>query len=67
MAREPEELVEMRRVLGGQLAAFRQAVGLVKELRTARTGMQPWQGTRAVEALDDQLVAYGPAPNSATG
>ncbi|MGH3927806.1 MAG: helix-turn-helix transcriptional regulator, partial [Pseudonocardiaceae bacterium] len=28
MAREPEELVEMRRVLGGQLAALRQAAGL---------------------------------------
>ncbi|MGQ0717769.1 MAG: helix-turn-helix transcriptional regulator [Pseudonocardiales bacterium] len=30
MAREPEELVEMRRVLGAQLAAFRQAVGLTQ-------------------------------------
>ncbi|MGH3866107.1 MAG: helix-turn-helix transcriptional regulator [Pseudonocardiaceae bacterium] len=28
MARESDELVEMRRVLGGQLAAFRQAAGL---------------------------------------
>ena len=28
VVREPEELVEMRRVLGGQLAAFRQAAGL---------------------------------------
>lgn len=28
MAREPEELVEMRRVLGAQLAAFRQAAAL---------------------------------------
>ncbi|MGH3928890.1 MAG: helix-turn-helix domain-containing protein [Pseudonocardiaceae bacterium] len=30
MAREPEELVEMRRVLGGQLAALRQAAGLTQ-------------------------------------
>lgn len=30
MAREPEELVEMRRVLGAQLAVFRQAAGLAQ-------------------------------------
>lgn len=28
VAREPEDLVQMRRVLGGQLAAFREAAGL---------------------------------------
>jgi hypothetical protein len=30
MAREPEELVEMRRVLDAQLAAFRLAAGLTQ-------------------------------------
>ncbi|MGH4006244.1 MAG: helix-turn-helix transcriptional regulator, partial [Pseudonocardiaceae bacterium] len=30
MGREPEELVEMRRVLGAQLAAFRQSAGLTQ-------------------------------------
>lgn len=30
MAREPEELAEMRRVLGAQLAVFRQAAGLAQ-------------------------------------
>lgn len=30
MAREPEELAEMRRALGAQLAAFRQAAGLTQ-------------------------------------
>ncbi len=31
MSREPEELVEMRRVLGAQLAVFRQAAGLTQD------------------------------------
>ncbi|MGH3821600.1 MAG: helix-turn-helix domain-containing protein [Pseudonocardiaceae bacterium] len=31
MTREPEELVEMRRALGAQLAAFRQAARLTQD------------------------------------
>lgn len=38
VAREPEELVEMRRVLGGQLAAFRQAAGCALSRLAAQRG-----------------------------
>ncbi|MGH3906977.1 MAG: hypothetical protein ACRDTE_22775, partial [Pseudonocardiaceae bacterium] len=48
------------------LAVQTRSARLVKELRTTRGHMQPWQNTHAVKALDDQLAAYGLVTSSAT-
>ncbi|MGH3717399.1 MAG: helix-turn-helix domain-containing protein [Pseudonocardiaceae bacterium] len=63
------EIDEAARVVGSAagLAAQTRSARLVKELRTTRARMQPWQTTQAVTMLDDQLATYGlvsssPAP-----
>ncbi|MCA1602863.1 MAG: hypothetical protein LC776_14935, partial [Acidobacteria bacterium] len=48
------------------LIAQIRSVRLVKELRTTRSRMQPWQDVRAVKELDDHLVNYGLVSNSST-
>jgi transcriptional regulator with XRE-family HTH domain len=55
------EIDEAARVLGDAagLAVQTRSARLVKELRTTRARMQPWQGSQAVSALDGQLVACG--------
>lgn len=55
------EIDEAARVVGDAvgLAAQTRSARLVKELRATRARMQPWQHTRAVSVLDDQLVACG--------
>ncbi|MGH3696220.1 MAG: hypothetical protein ACRDRX_19865 [Pseudonocardiaceae bacterium] len=55
------EIDEAARVVGDAagLAAQTRSARLVGELRTTRARMQPWQGTRAVSMLDDQLAAGG--------
>ncbi|MGH3796368.1 MAG: helix-turn-helix domain-containing protein [Pseudonocardiaceae bacterium] len=55
------EIDEAARVVSDAagLAAQTRSARLVKELRTTRAHMQPWQGTQAVKTLDDQLAAYG--------
>ncbi len=72
------EVEEGARVIGtaAGLAAQTRSARLVKELRTTRAHMQPWQNTHAVKTLDDQLAACGLgtsddavvlAPNTAHG
>lgn len=41
------------------LATQNGSTRLIKELHTARAAMQPWQETRAVRELDEQLVGLG--------
>ncbi|MGH3939262.1 MAG: hypothetical protein ACRDTG_11620, partial [Pseudonocardiaceae bacterium] len=61
------EIDEAARVIrdAAGLAAQTRSARLVRELRTTRAGMQPWQDTPAVKELDDQLFAYGLASSSA--
>ena len=61
------EIDEAARVVGDAagLAMQTRSARLVKEVRTTRARMQPWQGTQAVSVLDDQLVACGLALGSA--
>lgn len=65
---ESGEIDEAARVVGDAIGSVAQTRSerLVKELRTTRGRMQPWQNTPAVKALDEQLVAYGLASSSAT-
>ncbi|MGH3873647.1 MAG: helix-turn-helix transcriptional regulator [Pseudonocardiaceae bacterium] len=58
---QSREIDEAARVVGdaARLAAKTRSPRLVRELRATRTRMQPWQGTQAVSALDDQLTGYG--------
>lgn len=60
------EIEEAARVVGDAagLAVRTRSVRLVKELRTTRARMQPWQDTHAVKELDDRLATYGLTPNS---
>ncbi|MGH3902897.1 MAG: hypothetical protein ACRDTE_01665, partial [Pseudonocardiaceae bacterium] len=62
------EVDEAARLVGSaaDLAARTRSARLVKELRTTRAHMQPWQNTHAVKTLDDQLAAYGLVTTSAT-
>ncbi len=62
------EIDDAARVVGDAagLAAKTRSARLVKELRTTRTQMQPWQDVQAVKILDDQLAAYGLASRSTT-
>jgi hypothetical protein len=55
------EVDEAARVAGDAagLAAQTRSARLVRELRTTRARMQPWQGTQAVSMLDEQLAACG--------
>ncbi|MGH3797508.1 MAG: helix-turn-helix transcriptional regulator [Pseudonocardiaceae bacterium] len=55
------EIDEAARLVGSaaDLAAQTRSARLVKELRTTRGHLQPWQSTQAVKTLDDQLAAYG--------
>ncbi|MGH4021211.1 MAG: helix-turn-helix domain-containing protein [Pseudonocardiaceae bacterium] len=55
------EIVEAAEVVGSaaSLAAQNRQARLVKELRTTRARMQPWQDTQAVKELDEQLVGWG--------
>ncbi|MBV9142600.1 MAG: helix-turn-helix transcriptional regulator [Pseudonocardiales bacterium] len=55
------EIDEAARVIGDAagLAAQTHSARLVKELRTTRARMQPWQTTPAIKQLDDQWAAYG--------
>ena len=55
------EIDEAARVIGNAagLAAQNRQARLVKELRTARTRMQPWQRTQAIRALDERLARCG--------
>lgn len=65
---QSDEIDEAAQVVGtaaGLIAQTRQA-RLVKELRTTRARMKPWQSTPAVKALEDQLTAYGLVTSSAT-
>jgi len=52
------EIDEAAWVIGSaaSLAAQNRQARLVKELRTSRARMQPWQGTQAVRELDERLV-----------
>jgi DNA-binding XRE family transcriptional regulator/tetratricopeptide (TPR) repeat protein len=61
------EIGEAARVVGDAvgLAVQTRSARLVKELRSTRARMQPWQGTQAVSVLDDQLVACGLASGTA--
>ncbi len=65
---ESGEIDEAARVVGSAASPVAQVWSerLVKELRTTRARMQPWQGTPAVKALDEQFAAYGLASSSAT-
>jgi transcriptional regulator with XRE-family HTH domain len=55
------EIDEAARVVGDAagFAGQTRSARLVKELRTTRARMQPWQDTHAVKELDDRLAAYG--------
>jgi len=55
------EIEEATRLLGdaGDIAAGHSSVRLIGRLEQARAGMQPWQHTAAVRALDERLAAYG--------
>jgi hypothetical protein len=56
-----DEIDEAARLLGdaGEIAAGHSSVRLIERLVQARAGMQPWQDTVAVRALDERLVGYG--------
>lgn len=55
------EIEEAARVIGdGALLATQiRSARLAREVRTARAQMQPWQGTKAVRALDERLAGMG--------
>jgi len=55
------EIDEAAWVIGNaaNLAAQNRQARLVKELRTSRAWMQPWQGTRAIRELDERLAGCG--------
>jgi tetratricopeptide (TPR) repeat protein len=55
------EIDEAARLLGdaGDIAASHSSVRLAARLEKARAGLQPWQHTAAVRALDDRLASYG--------
>ena len=55
------EIDEAAQVIGSaaSLAARTRSARLVKELRTTRARMQPWQDTQAVRELDEQLAEIG--------
>jgi hypothetical protein len=55
------EIDQAAKVIGevGSLAACNRSARLVKELRTARAALRPWQHTPAVNQLDDQLATCG--------
>jgi hypothetical protein len=54
------EIDEAARLLGdaGEIAAGHSSVRLSGRLEQARAGIQPWQHTAAVRALDERLRAY---------
>ncbi|MGH3565590.1 MAG: helix-turn-helix domain-containing protein [Pseudonocardia sp.] len=53
------EIGEAARVLGDAAGLADTSPRLTAELRAARAGMAPWQGTPAVRTLDEQLAACG--------
>jgi tetratricopeptide (TPR) repeat protein len=55
------EIDEAAWLLGdaGEIAAGNGSLRLIERLEQARAGMQPWQHTAAVRALDERLAAYG--------
>ncbi len=55
------EIDEAARVIGSaaSLAARTRSARLVKELRTTRARMQPWQDSQAIKELDEQLAGIG--------
>lgn len=58
---QADEIDEAARVIGSaaSLAAQNRQARLVKELRTSRARMQPWQNTQAIRELDERLVGLG--------
>ncbi|MCA1604897.1 MAG: hypothetical protein LC775_05345, partial [Acidobacteria bacterium] len=61
------EIAEAALVVGDAagLAVQTRSARLVKELRTTRTRMRPWQNSQHVKMLDDQLATYGLVTSSA--
>jgi tetratricopeptide (TPR) repeat protein len=55
------EIDEAARLLGdaGDIAASHSSARLTERLEKARAGLQPWQHTAAVRALNDRLASYG--------
>jgi len=55
------EIDEAARLLGdaGEIAAGHSSVRLIGRLEQARAGMQPWEHTAAVRALDERLEGSG--------
>ncbi|HWR49141.1 MAG TPA: hypothetical protein VN327_16255, partial [Pseudonocardiaceae bacterium] len=55
------EVGEAARVIGdgALLATQARSARLTSEVKATRARMQPWQGTQAVQALDEQLAAMG--------
>lgn len=55
------EIEEATRVIGdgALLATQARSARLTNEIKAIRARMQPWQGTQAVQALDEQLAAMG--------
>lgn len=55
------EIDEATRIISGaaSLAAQTHSARLVKELRTTRGRMQPWEDTQAVRELDERLAGVG--------
>jgi tetratricopeptide (TPR) repeat protein len=58
---QTQEIDEAATVIGevADLAAQYRSARLVKEVRTARAAMQPWDDTKAVRELDERLVGLG--------
>ena len=58
---QSKEIDEAAKVLANaaDLTARNRAPRLMKELRTTRAEMQPWQETKAVKELDERLVGCG--------
>jgi beta-lactamase superfamily II metal-dependent hydrolase len=57
------EEIDEARLLGdaGDIAVGHSSARLIERLEQARAGLQPWQHTAAVRALDERLAAYGVA------
>jgi DNA-binding XRE family transcriptional regulator/tetratricopeptide (TPR) repeat protein len=58
---QAKEIDEAAKTVGdvANHATQNSSARLVRELRTTRAAMQPWQATSAVKALDERLHSYG--------
>jgi hypothetical protein len=58
---QSHEVDEAARLLGeaGAMAACNSSARLVGQLEEARTALQPWQHTSAVQTLDERLASFG--------